>query len=121
MRFQLARRINALLEERLVLDSQIDTPKNGAGDTEPRLKVPVIVDRKQTANTEVVPKNGVHTGRKVATLAATAPRGGATKERSSGDALGARASAHLYEHIDVLLQHSSNVRAVVLRQQGGGG
>jgi len=78
MRLQLACRINAFLEERLVLNSQIDTPKVGAGDTEPRLKVPVIEAREHTANTEVVSQKGVHTGRKVAAVVATAPRDGAT-------------------------------------------
>jgi len=121
MRLQLARRINALLEERLVHNSQIHTPTDGARDTELRLKVPVIVDREHTANTEAVSHSGVHAGRKVTTLVATAPRGGATIKPSSRDALGAHASAHRHEHIDVRLHHSSNVRAVVLGQQGGGG
>jgi len=121
MRLQLARRINALLKERLVLSSQIETPKDGAGNTEPRLKAPFNLDRKQTANTEVVSRKGVHTGCNVAALVATAPRGEATIKPSSRDALSARASAHRHQHINVRLHHSSNVRAVVVGQQGGGG
>jgi len=54
MRLQLARSMNALLEEGLFFDSQIYTPEDGAGDTEPRLKVAFIVDRRQPADTEVV-------------------------------------------------------------------
>ena len=121
MRLQLARCLTAPLEGRLVLDSQIDTPEDGAGHTKPRLKVPVIVDGKQPANTELVYQNDVHTGRKVAALVTTALHGEAKIEPSSGDALGARTLAHHHEHIDVRLHHSRNVCAVVLGQQGGGG
>jgi len=65
------------LEERLVFDSQKSTPENGAGDTEPRLKVAFIVDGRQPADTKLVPQNVVHIGRKVAALVSTAPRSGA--------------------------------------------
>jgi len=121
MRLQLPRSINALLEERLVFYSQIYTPEDGAGDTEPRLKVAFIADRRQPADIEVVPQNVVHTGRKVAARVATAPRSGAMILPSSGNAPRARASAHSHDHVDVRLHNSRNVRAVVPSQQSGSG
>jgi len=119
MRLQLSRSINALLEERLVLDSQIYKPEDGAGDTALRLKVAFIVDGRQPADTEVVPQNVVNTGRKVSALVATAPRSGAMILPSSGNAPRARASAPSHEHFDVRMHNSSNVRAVVRGQQSG--
>jgi len=121
MRLQLSRSNNALLEERLVFDSQIHTPEDGAGDTELRLKVAFIVDRRQPADTEVVPQNVVHTGRKVAAPVGTAPRSGAMILSSSGNAPRARTPAHSHDHVDVRMHNSSSVRAVVLGQQSGSG
>jgi len=121
MRLQLARSINELLEERLVFASQIYTPEDGAGDTEPRLKFAFILDRRQPADTEVVPQNVVHTGRKVAALVATAPRSRAMILPSSGNAPRARALARSHDHVDVRMHNSSNVVAVVLGQQSGSG
>jgi len=121
MRLQLARSIIALLEERLVLDSQVYTPEYSAGDTEPRLNVSFIVDGRQPVDTEVVPQNVVHTRRNVAALVAAAPRSGAKILPSSGNALRARASARSHEHVELRMHDSSNVRAVVLGHQCGGG
>jgi len=74
----------------------------------------------QPVRSEVVSRNGVHTNRTVVALAARAPRCETTMELSSGDALGARASAHRHEHNYASVHHSSNFRAVVPGQQGVG-
>ena len=62
MRLQVSRSTYLLFAERLVFDSQLYTPEEGAGNTERRLKVAFIVYGRQTADTEVALQNVVHTG-----------------------------------------------------------
>jgi len=81
----------------------------------------IIVYGRQTADTELSLQNVVHTGCKVAALAATAPRSGAMILPSSGNEPLGRALAQSHAHVDVNMHNRSNVRAVNLGQQIGGG
>jgi len=121
MRFQISRCIDPLLEERLVLDSQLDTPKDGAKDIKSRLEVVLIVDGLRTCDAEVVPQEGVLSSSKFSPLVGAAPDIGATVPPSSRNALSACAPAQRHGSAHVSLHDSRHVRPVILRQQGCGG
>ena len=118
---QLSRSIDAFLEERLVLESQVDTPKDGAWDKKSRLKVALILDRWRTSKAEVGPQDSLQSSSKVAPLVGAAPDRRTTVPLSSHNALGACAPAQRHEHAQMRLHDRRHVRPVLLRQQGSGG
>jgi len=113
MRLWLSSRVDTFLEERLVLDSQVGTAKNSVRDAKSRLKVPLVVDGWRTSNTEVVPQDGLQSGRKVAPFVGAAPDRGATVSPTSSNALGARASVQRHQHLDMRMHNSTHVRPVI--------
>jgi len=113
------RRVDALLEERLVLDGQVDASKYTARHTEARLEITVVEDRRLCLDPKVVALDVEHASSKVTPLVWPTPGNRTAVVAKAACAGGERQSPNQKQQTHVRLHRSANDGSIVLGQERG--
>jgi len=114
---QATRRVDPLLEERLVLHCLVDASKHTARHARPRLKITVVVDGSLRVDPKVVALDVEEPSGKVSPLVWPTPSSGATVATTAAGTAGARPSSKQEQHAHMGAHSGTNDATIVVCEQ----